>query len=133
MEIKKYFLAISLGFFSMSSLFIYSSAHAEYGDIVLNNFAEGAEVKPVVFPHWFHRIRFNCSVCHAELGFKMEAGGNDITMAKIIEGEYCGACHNNEIAWAIENCDICHSGKEGTPTQVVGSALRSVNKTQTNK
>ena len=108
--------------------FMPTVSHAEYGDVILNNFADEAGVRPVVFPHWFHRVRFNCSVCHADLGFKMQAGGNDITMAKIIEGEYCGACHNNEIAWAIENCDICHSGQPGLNTQIVGSGLRSFHK-----
>lgn len=95
-----------------------SEAKAEYGDVVINNYSDDAGMRPVVFPHWFHRIRFRCKVCHADLGFKFQAGGNDITMLKIIDGEYCGACHNGEIAWSVENCDICHSAKEGTPTQV---------------
>ena len=94
------------------------SALAEYGDVVINNYAETQGMRPVVFPHWFHRIRFACKVCHADLGFKFKAGGNDITMFKIIEGQYCGACHNGNIAWSIKNCNLCHSGKPGTPTQV---------------
>jgi len=98
-------------------------ARSEYGDVTINNFADAAGMRPVVFPHWFHRIRFRCKVCHADLGFKFKAGGNEITMAKIIEGEYCGACHNGEIAWSIENCDICHSGKPGTATNIHGSSL----------
>ena len=91
---------------------------AEYGDVLINNYSDAAGMRPVVFPHWFHRIRFRCKVCHADLGFKMEAGGNQINMLKIIDGEYCGACHNGEVAWAVENCDICHTGKPGQPTQV---------------
>ena len=94
----------------MLSMVVASPAQAEYGDVVINNFADAAGMRPVVFPHWFHRIRFRCKVCHADLGFKLKAGGNEITMAKIIEGQYCGACHNGEIAWSIENCDVCHSG-----------------------
>jgi hypothetical protein len=62
----------------------------------------------------------------------MKAGANEVTMAKIIEGQYCGACHNGEIAWSIENCDICHSGKPGTPTQVHGSAVDSIIKSNKN-
>ena len=108
------------------SLFQALPAQAEYGDVVINNFADAAGMRPVVFPHWFHRIRFRCKVCHADLGFKLKAGGNEITMAKIIEGQYCGACHNGEIAWSIENCDVCHSGKPGTPTQVHGSTTKSM-------
>ncbi len=108
------------------SLLIASPAQAEYGDVVINNFADAAGMRPVVFPHWFHRIRFRCKVCHADLGFKLKAGGNEITMAQIIEGQYCGACHNGEIAWSIENCDVCHSGKPGTPTQVHGNTAKSL-------
>lgn len=94
------------------------TADAEYGDVLINNYSDAAGMRPVVFPHWFHRIRFRCKVCHADLGFKMQAGGNQINMLKIIDGEYCGACHNGEVAWSVENCDVCHTGKPGTPTQV---------------
>lgn len=101
-------------------------ASAEYGDVVINNYSDDAEIRPVVFPHWFHRIRFRCKVCHADLGFKFKAGGNDINMLKIIDGEYCGACHNGQTAWAVENCDLCHSAKPGTPTQVHESTLQKL-------
>lgn len=99
---------------------------AEYGDVVINNYSEEAGMNPVVFPHWFHRVRFRCKVCHADLGFEFQAGGNDINMLKIIEGEYCGACHNDEVAWGIENCDVCHSGMPGTPTQVHESTIQQI-------
>lgn len=102
------------------------SAHAEYGDIVINNYSDAAGMRPAVFPHWFHRIRFRCKVCHADLGFKFKAGGNDINMVKIIDGQYCGACHNGNIAWSIENCNLCHSGKPGIPTQAHLSTINSL-------
>jgi len=73
------------------------AVRAEYGDVLMNNYSEEAGMRPVVFPHWFHRIRFRCKVCHADLG---------------------GACHDGEVAWAVESCDLCHSGKPGEPTQV---------------
>lgn len=101
-------------------------SRAEYGDVVINNYSDDAGMRPVVFPHWFHRIRFRCKVCHADLGFKFQAGGNEINMLKIIEGEYCGACHDGNIAWSVENCDLCHSGKPGTPTQVHESTLQKL-------
>ncbi len=101
-----------------------NTAHAEYGDVVINNFSDAAEMRPVVFSHWFHRIRFRCKVCHADLGFEFKAGGNKITMAKIIDGQFCGACHNGEIAWSVENCAMCHSGLPGTPTQIHGSTVQ---------
>ena len=95
-------------------------SHAEYADVVLNRTAEKEGMRPVVFPHWFHRIRFRCKVCHAELGFKMRAGSNLVTMGDIIDVKFCGACHNGEIAWAPENCDLCHSGKPGLPPGIFG-------------
>ncbi|HEB56537.1 MAG TPA: hypothetical protein ENI98_09575 [Gammaproteobacteria bacterium] len=98
-------------------------AHAEYGDLVLNEHAEKEGMPPAVFPHWFHRIRFRCKVCHADLGFKFKAGGSGINMLKIIDGQYCGACHNGEIAWSVENCNLCHTGIDGQKTHVDGSTL----------
>ncbi len=95
-------------------------AQAEYADVVINRQSDKQGVRPVVFPHWFHRIRFRCKVCHYELGFKMRAGSNDFNMMALSDGKFCGACHNNEIAWGLDRCDICHSGKPGLPTGVVG-------------
>lgn len=85
-------------------------AHAEYGDVVLNKTAELNGMRPVVFPHWFHRLRFTCNVCHNDEGFKLKAGSNDISMASIVDGKFCGMCHNGEIAWSPEHCHRCHSG-----------------------
>ncbi len=104
----------------------FEAAQAEYGDVVINEFSDEAGMRPVVFPHWFHRIRFRCKVCHGDLGFKFEAGGNEINMLKIIDGEYCGACHNGDVAWSIENCDLCHSGIPETPTQVHHSTVQKL-------
>ena len=98
-------------------------ARAEYGDVVMNNYADGAGMRPVVFPHWFHRVRFRCKVCHTDLGIKFKAGGNEINMLKIIDGQYCGACHNGSVAWSVENCDLCHPAKPGTPTQAHESTV----------
>ena len=105
---------IVVAVFLMSGLFIFfdssSVSRAEYGDITLNREASKAGMPPVVFPHWFHRIRFKCKVCHPAI-FKMRAGANDINMIKIIRGEFCGKCHNGRIAWPPLFCDRCHSGK----------------------
>lgn len=103
-----------------------SPAKAEYGDIVINNYSDEAQIRPVIFPHWFHRIRYRCKICHGDLGFKIGAGANKINMLKIINGEYCGACHNGQIAWAVENCDLCHSAKPGTPTQAHKSTMHNL-------
>ncbi len=102
------------------------AVHAEYGDVVMNNFSDASGMRPVVFPHWFHRVRFTCKVCHADLGFQFKAGGNQINMVKIIDGQFCGSCHNGELAWSAENCNLCHSGRPGTPTQVLESTLQTL-------
>lgn len=109
-----------------ASLASLNEADAEYGDVVMNEFSDDAGMRPVVFPHWFHRIRFKCKVCHGDLGFAFEAGGNQINMLKIIDGEYCGACHDGNVAWSIENCDLCHSGVPNTPTHVHESTLQKL-------
>ena len=113
-----------LGLMAGLAMLVITPAKAEYADVIINNYADAAGMRPVVFPHWFHRIRFRCKVCHADLGFKFKAGGNKITMAKIIEGKFCGACHNGEVAWSVENCAMCHSGIPGTPTHFHGSTVQ---------
>jgi len=118
--------ALFLGFVDWQSEPHGGAAWAEFGDVVINNYSDNAGMRPVVFPHWFHRVRFRCKVCHADLGFKFQAGGNEINMLKIIDGEYCGACHNGDIAWSVENCNVCHAGKPGTATQVHESTLQKL-------
>ncbi|MCK4705347.1 MAG: hypothetical protein KAT90_07705 [Gammaproteobacteria bacterium] len=72
-----------------------------------------AEVNDVVFPHWFHRIRYRCNVCHEGI-FKLKAGSNDISMKIITEDhEMCGTCHNGLIAWSVLECEACHSLEPG--------------------
>jgi c(7)-type cytochrome triheme protein len=75
-------------------------AWAEYADVILNNNSENEGVAPVIFPHWFHRIRFQCSVCHVELGIKMRAGSTGIRMEQLMDGRYCGACHDGLLTGA---------------------------------
>ena len=93
---------------------------AEYADVVLNKRAEKEGMRPVIYPHWFHRIRFRCKVCHHELGFVMRAGANDVKMDDIYKGRFCGMCHDNKIAWGLENCDLCHSGRPGLASGILG-------------
>jgi c(7)-type cytochrome triheme protein len=97
-------------------------SRAEYADVVINKYSEAEGMRPVIFPHWFHRMRFRCKVCHNELGFEMRAGSNDMTMGAIIEGEYCGMCHNGEISWSVDNCDLCHSGLPGLKSGIRGNS-----------
>ncbi len=90
-------------------------AAAFYADMVLNSKAEKRGMPPVVFPHWLHRIEFKCKVCHPAI-FEMKAGANDIDMKKIVDGQFCGKCHNGTIAWKPVECARCHSGRFGMVT-----------------
>ena len=60
--LKRILLAAGL---SLMLMLAHAPSQAEYGDVVLNKHAEKNGMRPVVFPHWFHRIRFQCKVCHA--------------------------------------------------------------------
>jgi len=94
----------------------------EYGDIYMDSKRESmqkAEVKAVVFPHWFHRIRYKCKVCHEEI-FVMQKGANNISMRRIMDGEVCGTCHNGLIAWEPLYCEKCHSA-EFEPVAATGT------------
>jgi len=105
------FLTISLLVFTFfASPLVENDARAEYGDKVMNNWASASGMRPVVFPHWVHRIRVRCKVCHQDLNFKIMLGSNNIKMSDIIQGKYCGACHNGRVAWTADNCDRCHTG-----------------------
>ncbi len=89
-------------------------ASAEWGDLVLDKqytSMKKAGVDKVVFPHWFHRIRFKCKTCHEGI-FEMEKGKNNIQMSGIIRGNFCGKCHNGKIAFAPVECTRCHNYQE---------------------
>ncbi len=81
-----------------------------YGDIVMTRTREGmeeGEVEAVVFPHWFHRIRFRCKVCHEDT-FVTNKGENNVDMDQISAGEQCGMCHDGSVAWDPLECENCH-------------------------
>jgi c(7)-type cytochrome triheme protein len=113
-------LLLSLGLALGSA--IMTPAAAEYGDVVIDRLSSKSGVRAVVFPHWFHRIRYRCKVCHSELGFKMRAGANLVQMNDIINGKFCGMCHNGQVAWAPDRCDLCHSAKPGVAAGIYGSS-----------
>lgn len=97
----------------MTSL-LASAALAVEGDMVFKREAGvGDDTPPAVFPHWFHRIRFRCYVCHPTI-FEMRAGVNKITMDAIDGGKFCGTCHNGKISWesSFDTCDRCHVERE---------------------
>jgi c(7)-type cytochrome triheme protein len=66
-----------------------------------------ASMPHVLFSHQVHTQWLTCSNCHSRI-FLPQIGGNFITMAKIMDGEYCGICHG-KVAFSPLNCDRCHS------------------------
>lgn len=85
----------------------------QYGNILINRLATQSGVKPVSFSHWSHRLRFTCRVCHTELGFTMKVNATEISEADNRAGKYCGACHNDRIAFGLKNCGRCHNNDIG--------------------
>ena len=116
---KKFLIASLLLILSISLPVMFGkNVSGFYGDMVLNSKAEKRGMPPVIFPHWIHRAEFKCKVCHPKI-FEMRSGSNDIDMKKIVDGEFCGKCHNGTISWKPVNCGRCHSGQQGMTTGVL--------------
>ncbi len=79
------------------------------GDIIFQRKSADKSTPPAQFPHWAHRIRFKCYVCHDAI-FQMKAGANPVSMDAIFDGKFCGACHDGKTAFAVgfETCQRCH-------------------------
>ena len=76
-------------------------------------------MKSVQFSHKEHTLAadLSCDDCHDDL-FEMEAGAaeeyDDFNMASMAEGNYCGACHDGDTAFASNTrCTSCHIGVRG--------------------
>lgn len=61
----------------------------------------------VVFPHKEHTEWLDCSNCHPAI-FIPQRGANPLSMAAILMGEQCGACHGR-VAFPVTQCRSCHS------------------------
>ena len=85
----------------------------KYGTLEMRRRTKKAGIPAAVFPHWSHRARYTCRVCHDELGFSMRSGDTGVTRAQYVAGKYCGACHNGVTAFTVQDgpvrqCDRCH-------------------------
>lgn len=85
----------------------------QYGNVMLRPHKKPAAMPPVVFPHWRHRSRYVCSVCHTGLEFAMRSGGSGISRESNLAGRHCGACHNGSTAFSVKDgpakqCHRCH-------------------------
>jgi len=61
----------------------------------------------VVFPHKEHTEWLDCANCHPAI-FIPQRGANPLSMAAILMGEQCGACHGR-VAFPVTQCRSCHS------------------------
>ncbi len=99
-----------------AALVLGAGAAAAPGDIRLERQGAVPEdesstaIQPAIFSHWIHRIQYRCYVCHPKV-FEMKAGASEITMDKLKQGESCGVCHNDAIAFGVDfqNCGRCHA------------------------
>jgi c(7)-type cytochrome triheme protein len=75
---------------------------------------ENMGLPPVLYPHWLHRVYFECKVCHNAI-FRMQRWSADITRQTLMAGQQCGECHNGTLAFDVneETCELCHMA--GTP------------------
>lgn len=64
----------------------------------------------VVYPHKQHTEWLDCSNCHPAI-FVPQKGANQISMAAILLGQKCGACHG-KVAFPVSECRNCHSKKK---------------------
>ena len=57
------------------------------------------------FPHSVHTAIIACDSCHGDI-FRYR--DNEMSMAKINQGEYCGACHG-KVGFPATACKRCHT------------------------
>ena len=99
------------GLFMILVSLLFGAALAVDGDVTFKRQGGVGGTPPAVFPHWIHRIRYKCYACHPTL-FEMKASATKVSMDLIQQGQSCGVCHNDQIAWAasFETCSRCHPG-----------------------
>lgn len=110
-------LTVVLGF--ASSLFLLSPGAAQVKTPPDFSFTQGKDSPGgVTFSHEKHIAAGNkCTSCHVKV-FKMKKGtSGELTMAKMKDGQFCGACHNGKtdvggkVPFTTEdkaNCEKCH-------------------------
>ena len=82
-------------------------ADRDAGAFKLDFYLKGANpMFDAYFPHSSHLEWMGCDSCHPAV-FKYR--DNDMSMAAINQGEYCGACHG-KIAFPVTACKRCHTG-----------------------
>jgi c(7)-type cytochrome triheme protein len=70
--------------------------------------ARATWIDDVIFSHKKHALWNGCEVCHPDIFPSVQKGTTKYTMFEIIEGQYCGACHD-KVAFPISDCQRCHT------------------------
>jgi len=99
-----------------------AACHTPPGQIVFTR-----PLKAVIFDHTMHvdSLGYGCSDCHSNL-FAMHIGAAEqnedaFIMEALYRGEYCGACHDGDQAFASDTrCTTCHIGVLGFDRQFGG-------------
>lgn len=71
--------------------------------------AEMSNIPPAIFPHRAHTDWMGCETCHPHVFNIKKKTTRHFTMAAILKGEFCGACHLN-VAFPMNDCARCHPG-----------------------
>lgn len=69
--------------------------------------AKGDFVNDVLYPHEIHTWWLKCEVCHPKI-FVPAKGQNNMSMVGVVEGKWCGRCHN-KVAFPLSDCQRCHT------------------------
>lgn len=82
------------------------------GNVLLRTQKTGlkkAGVDPVVYPHWVHRLYYDCRACH-DSRFSIQRTAAGMTHAEMKKGRQCGECHDGKTAFSTEkSCKKCHN------------------------
>jgi c(7)-type cytochrome triheme protein len=90
-------------------------------DLVIVREVKGS-MPDVVYSHRQHTEWLDCTNCHDDI-FIPEKGANQMSMAGILLGQKCGACHG-KVAFPVSDCRRCHS-RPKTKEQLRALAERS--------
>lgn len=69
--------------------------------------AEVGGIPAAGFPHAAHLEWMGCNMCHPEVFNIQKKGTENLNMAEILKGNFCGACHLN-VAFPLDDCKRCH-------------------------
>ena len=69
--------------------------------------ADTSGITSAVFPHQAHLEWMGCDMCHPDVFIVKKNGTENLNMAEILKGGFCGKCHLS-VAFPLNNCNRCH-------------------------